>query len=103
MSPHTIGLMPGVPVPRLVSMCNGNGEAWFEVLIQDWRFICWGEARAKVYIGIDAEGKECAPGCVRYSTRPEALEAIRAYIHRTSAEKHFVLAEEAIDRVPEAV
>ena len=94
MDKHVIGLMPGVPVPRIVSVCDGNGEAWFEVQVGKNQFV----AHAPSVWHYDVSGYRWP-----YRTRPEALDAVRAYIEHTSAEQHYVLAEETIDCVPEAV
>jgi len=100
MSKHVIGLMPGVPVPRIVSVCDGNGEAWFEVRV---KYRSGGKGPLIDGLVEAGYGNIYSAGSVqgRHQGRSECMDAVRAYIERTSAEKHFVLAEEAIDCVPE--
>jgi len=105
--PPLIGLMPGVPVPRLVSLCDGNGEVWFEVhaghgrglryVLPDgsWTFEHWPLALPPPP---DAPERYASR---KYATRADALAAIRNYIGRTSAAERYVLAEETVDRVAE--
>jgi hypothetical protein len=113
-SKHVIGLMPGVPVPRIVSVCDGNGNTWFEVHIKN-RGICgdcfhimpdgrrWYFSENTAAYSIEVVINFGGGSPYRYQSRAAALDAIREYIEHTSAEKHFVLAEETIDCVPEAV